>query len=151
MTNRSFVHLSTIEYCAAGAMFGWGLWILLWGPGAALSAPAFDILRQSVAPFPAYRIYGGGAAIVGTLYAVAVTINGSAMYWTPAARVISCLVAVLFLANLTVAIFAAQPSSTGVYTYGTLAILYFALLCANLNRLAVSIDMIWSRVHDRWR
>ncbi|MGY9046054.1 hypothetical protein P775_14295 [Puniceibacterium antarcticum] len=150
-SNRPYVNLSTIEYCAASGVLGWGLWILVWGPNAALSAPAFDSLRAMVAPWPAYRAYGAGAVMLGAFYAVAIAVNGRQMYWTPTVRLLSCLLAVLFLSNLALALALEQPSSTGVYTYGALAILYSALLCANLNRFALSAHMIWSRLNERYR
>ncbi|WP_146592313.1 hypothetical protein [Puniceibacterium confluentis] len=148
-SNKAFVHLSTIEYAAAGGIFGWGLWILAWGPGAALSAPAFDALRAMAQPWPPFRVYGAGSVLIGALYTVAIAINGRGMYWTPAVRLLCCLFAILFLANLTAAIALVQPSSTGVYTYGALTVLYTALLCANLNRFSLSVHMIWGRIRDR--
>ncbi|MEJ6397049.1 hypothetical protein [Yoonia sp. 208BN28-4] len=141
------VPLSVIEYFAAAFIACFGLWVLLWGPDAALSAHAFDELTQSAARFgPAWRVIGGGGLLVGAVYGLAIKINGRGAAWTPIVRGVSCVFAVAFLMNLVVSIAQQQPSSTGVYSYGFLTVAYAGLFVANLNRFAHALELIWGRI-----
>jgi len=144
------VDLSTIEYFAAAFIFGWGFWILSWGPGEAVSAAAFDFFRNWILLMdigPPWRVIGITGMIAGLLYAVAICINGRGMYWTPIVRGTSCILAVIFLVNLSASVFQIQPSSTAVYTYGSLSVIYFSIFMANLRRLAHSLELIWERFY----
>ena len=140
------VSLAWIEYFAACGIFSWGFWTYSWGPDEALSAAAFDGLRASVTSWglgPAWVVLGLAGMILGAAYACAVKVNGHGMYWTPLVRGASCISAVVFLAHLAISIVGNQPSSTGVFTYSFIAIVYFAIFLANLDRIATSSRLIW--------
>lgn len=144
-----FVRLATIEYFAAAAVFGWGLWLLVWGSDSAISSAAFAYLRASVEGWgfgPAWRVLGLLGMASGVLYAIAVKINGAGMMWTPIVRGTTCVGAVIFYANLVYSIMQVQPSSTGVYSYATISVFYACLFVANLDRFAVSLVLIWERL-----
>lgn len=149
MVGPKMIRLSSVEYFAAALIFGWGLWVLAWGPNAAISAAAFDILRASVEHWglgPPWRTLGLSSMFVGAIYGLAITINGHGMMWTPIARGSSCVAAVVFLVNLSVTIMQQQPSSTGVLIYMGIAIGYAILFILNLDRFAMSLELIWGRI-----
>lgn len=144
-SNGRYIKLSTVEYCAAAAVIGFGLWVLFWGPDASLSAAAFAELRSNVNALglgKPYRTVGLSAIIIGALYAVAIKINGDGMYWTPIVRGGACVLVVIFLANLSWSIDKIQQSSTGVFVYGILAAAFFGLFLANLDRIAHALILI---------
>lgn len=142
--------LSTAEYIAASAVFGWGLWLLYWGAdGGSISSLAFDYLRSNVESWglgPAWRVIGVLGMAVGLFYAVAIKINGAGMMWTPIVRGTACVATVVFFANLSYSINQVQPSSTGVFSYAFISGLYAALFVANLDRFAMSLVLIWERL-----
>lgn len=144
-----FVRLATIEYFAAAAVFGWGLWLLVWGSDSAISSAAFAYLRASVEGWglgPAWRVLGLLGMASGVLYGVAIKINGAGMMWTPIVRGTTCVGAAIFYVNLVYSIMQVQPSSTGVYSYATISVFYACLFVANLDRFAVSLVLIWERL-----
>lgn len=107
------------------------------------------MLRKSAAGWglgPPWRSLGLSGIAVGTIYAIAIQINGRGMMWTPIARGTSCIAAVVFLMNLSVTIMHQQPSSTGVYIYMAMAVGYSLLFILNLDRFAISLELIWERI-----
>lgn len=142
---QRMISLAVIEYFAAAGIALWGLWVLYWGTGGAISSAAFDDLRASVEGWgigPAWRVMGLGGILLGFIYASGVAVNGRGMYWTPLARGGSCLTAVVFLAHLSVSIYNGQESSTGVFTYAFIGVVYVAIFLSNLDRIAQSALMI---------
>lgn len=149
MYPQKTIRLSTVEYYAAGFIFGFGLWVLSWGPDGSVSALAFSSLRASIESIgfgPPFRVLGLLGVSSGALYALGIKINGRGLMWTPIVRGMSCVLAVVFLVNLSLAISQIQPSSTGVYVYMSLAVGYTSLFIANLERFAQSLELIWGRL-----
>lgn len=143
------ITIASADYLAALYIFGLSLWILSWGPDQALSASTFDTLRHNTVSWglgPPWRPVGIAGMVVSLSYAAAININGRGMYWTPIVRGMACLLAVLFLSNLSLSIAATQPSSTGVFSYMFAALAYSMLFILNLGRFAQSLELIWERV-----
>ena len=139
--------MAAVEYFAAGAVLVWGVWVLAWGPGAALSSAAFETLRANAGAFgPPWRVVGLGGVIVGAIYGMAIYINGRGRYWTPFVRGLASISVVIFLGNLSISIGQQQGSNTGVVTYALAAAGYFGLFLTNLDRFAQAILLLWERV-----
>lgn len=138
------IRLSTIEHWAAAFTTLWGLWVLSWGPGQAIGAAAFADLRASISVFGGqpWQVVGLGGLLIGTIWNVAIYINGRGIMWTPIVRCFAASLNVLFFAHVARSIILAQPSSTGVFTYAAVALIYTSLVAMNASRAAHSFSLL---------
>jgi len=143
------VSLTKIDYLASTYFTGFGLWILAWGEGGAISAKAFEHVRDNIhatglgAP---YAVVGLACVFLGLFYAIAVRINGHGMYWTPIARGGACVTISIFMLHFSASIAATQGSSSGVFTYFAAGVVYFSIFIAHLPRISRALILIWERL-----
>lgn len=145
------VRLSSIEYCMAVLTLGWGAWVLFWGADAAVSAPAFDGLREGLTwgVWEAWQVIGLGGVFVGLSHLVGVTINGHGPMWTPITRLCAGMANVFFFAYVARALWTAQESSTGVYTYAMIAVAYALVASQNSARVIQSFKLVGRAIKGR--
>jgi len=137
-----------VQTSALPIFTGFGLWILAWGNGGAISAPAFAQVRANVQDMgigEPYAVLGLACMFLGLIYTIAIKINGHGMYWTPLARGGACVTISIFMLHFSASIAATQVASTGVFSYFAAGVAYFSIFIAHLPRISRALILIWER------